>query len=204
MSSENSETRRRILQATTDLLQEGHGADVRMSDIARRAGITRQAVYLHFANRAELLIAMTFHVDEIKRSNDRLAPSRAARTGTERLDAYVEAWAAYIPEIYPFAKPLMLMGPTDEAARGAWARRMQDMREGCEAAIQALERDRMLSAEHTVDAATDLLWTMMQVENWEHLTQACGWSQAKYVENLKHMARRLFVVDGSVRSAREA
>lgn len=204
MSSENSETRRRILQATTDLLQEGHGADVRMSDIARRAGITRQAVYLHFANRAELLIAMTFHVDEIKRSNDRLAPSRAAKTGLERLDAYVGAWAAYVPEIYPFAKPLMLMGPTDEAARSAWARRMQDMREGCGAAIQALERDGMLSADYTVETATDLLWAMMQVENWEHLTQACGWSQATYAETLTRMVRRLFVGDGAVRSAQDA
>jgi AcrR family transcriptional regulator len=79
MSSPNPDTRKRILQATADLLTEGGGAGVRMSDIAKRAGISRQAVYLHFANRADLLIAATFYVDELKDSAARLAPSRAAK-----------------------------------------------------------------------------------------------------------------------------
>ena len=195
MSSPNPDTRTRILQATLDLLEEGGGTGVRMSDIAKRAGITRQAVYLHFANRADLLIATTFYVDDLKQSDDRLAPSRAAATGIERLDAYLEAWANYIPEIYPIGKALMVMGHTDEEARSAWAQRMQDMREGCEAAIEALKRDWKLSTDYTVDEATDLLWTMMQLENWERLTQTCGWTQEQYTRNLKRLAHRQFVVD---------
>jgi AcrR family transcriptional regulator len=35
-----------------------------MSDIAKAAGLSRQAVYLHFPNRAELLISATKHLDE--------------------------------------------------------------------------------------------------------------------------------------------
>jgi len=193
MSSASPDTRHRILQAATQLLEEGGGSGVRMSDIARRAGITRQAVYLHFANRAELLIAATFHVDEIKDTATRLAPSRTAKTGTQRLEAFIAAWAGYIPEIYPIAKALMLMGPTDREAHLAWARRMQDMREGCEAAIEALKRDWALSTDYTVEDATDLLWTLLQVENWEHLTQACGWSQEKYADHVGRVARRQFV-----------
>ncbi len=54
MSSENSETRDRILDAAWTLLEEKAGSGVRMSDIARQAGISRQAVYLHFASRTEL------------------------------------------------------------------------------------------------------------------------------------------------------
>lgn len=193
MSSAPPDTRQRILQAATQLLEEGGGSGVRMSDIAKRAGITRQAVYLHFANRAELLIATTFHVDELKGTAARLAPSRNAITGEERLEAFISAWAAYIPEIYPIAKALMLMGPTDEEANMAWSQRMRDMREGCEAAIEALKRDWMLSAHYTVDDATDLLWTLLQVENWEHLTQVCGWAQEKYAGHVLQIARRQFL-----------
>jgi AcrR family transcriptional regulator len=194
MSSLNPDTRKRILQATADLLSEGGGAGVRMSDIAKRAGISRQAVYLHFANRADLLIATTFHVDELKRSDARLAPSRAAKTGRERLDAYIEAWAGYLPEIYPIGRALIDMSPTDEEARGAWAQRMQDMREGCEAAINALKRDGDLAPGMPASQATDLLWTLLLLPNWEHLTQICGWSQKQYLKHMTATARRLFVI----------
>lgn len=195
MSSSNPDTRRRILQATADLLSEGRGTGARMADIAKRAGISRQAIYLHFANRADLLIATTFYVDELKQSDARLAPSRAAKTGRERLDAYIEAWAGYLPEIYPIGKALIVMSPTDEEARSAWSQRMQDMREGCEAAINALKRDGNLTPAMSASQAADLLWTMLLLPNWEHLTQVCGWSQKQYVKHITATARRLFVID---------
>ena len=80
MSSENQTTRLRILTATLDLLQGG-SKSVRMSDIARTAGISRQALYLHFSTRAELLIAAARHLDEVNEVDARLEPSRTAETG---------------------------------------------------------------------------------------------------------------------------
>jgi len=195
MSSENTETRTRILKASLSLLEASNGKGVRMSDIARSAGISRQAVYLHFSTRADLLIATTHYLDDLKGTEERLVASRTARTGIERLDAYIEAWGAYIPEIHGIARALMAMGDTDEAAASAWGKRMQDMREGCEAAINALDRDGVLSPDHAPDEATDILWTLLSVRNWEQLTIGCGWSQDRYVETLKSMARRLFVTD---------
>ena len=156
MSSPLPDTRTRILKATLALLESGRGEGVRMSDIAKAAGITRQAVYLHFKTRAELLIATTHYLDEIKASNERLAPSRAAKTGRERLDAYVRAWAAYVPEVYGVARALMAMQDSDAAAAEAWDTRMQDMKEGCAAAIAALAADGRLAPGYTPELATDL------------------------------------------------
>ncbi len=192
MSRENLNTREKILKAASFLLKKSKGAPVRMSDIAARAGVSRQALYLHFATRAELLIAVTHYLDDLKGTEERLAPSRAAKTGTERLDAYVGAWAAYIPEIYPFGRPLMTMAETDDEARAAWSQRMEDMREGCEAAINALAADGTLTPDFTPKEATDLLWTLLSVRNWEHLTRQSGWSQEQYSEALLAMAQKLF------------
>lgn len=197
MSSQNPTTRDRILQAAMELLEASQGQGVRMGDVAKRAGITRQALYLHFATRAELLVAVTHYLDGLKDTDKRLAPSRAARSGVERLDAFIEAWAAYIPEIYGVGKALLAMRDTDEAAAGAWDQRMQDMREGCEAAIKALQADRTLSTDHTAIQATDILWTLLSVRNWEQLTIDCGWSQKKYVKTLKSLARQMFVAGGT-------
>ena len=116
MSSNNIETRTRILDAAWKLLETGQGSGVRMSDIAKTAGISRQAVYLHFPTRAELLIATTRHLDAVKDVDARLMASRNAATGLERLEAFIEAWGNYIPEIHGVAKALLAMKDTDEAA----------------------------------------------------------------------------------------
>ncbi len=193
MSSKNSETRNKILKACVHLLETSQGKEVRMTDIARHAGISRQALYLHFATRAELLIATTHYVDELLESEKRLAASRTAETGIQRLDAYIEAWGSYIPEVYGIAGALLAMKDTDEAAAKAWNERMEDMREGCEAAINALQNDKTLSPAYSPDEATDILWTMLSIRNWELLCIERGWSQKKYLENLKSLARRAFL-----------
>ena len=166
-----------------------------MTDIAKEAGISRQAVYLHFPTRAELLIATTRYLDEIKNVEKRLTPSRNATGGIERLDAFIEAWGNYIPEIYGIAKALFAMQDSDEAAKLAWADRMQAVRHGCAAVVQALNRDGVLSRDHTPKQATDILWTMLSVRNWEQLTIECGWSQKRYVVTTKQLAQRSLVAE---------
>ncbi|MCK5747195.1 TetR/AcrR family transcriptional regulator [Oricola sp.] len=186
----SSDTRSRILEAAWKLLEDGAGGEVRMSDIAKKTGISRQAVYLHFPSRADLLIAVTRYIDEANEIDARLAASRRAKTGVERLDAYIEAWGNYIPEIYGVGKALMAMQETDSEARMAWEGRMLAVREGCEAAVAALARDGALSPAIEEEKATDLLWTLLSVRNWEQLTLECGWSQEDYVEEMKRAARK--------------
>ena len=128
MSSGTPETRERILNSAWKLLEAAQGREVRMTDIAREAGVSRQALYLHFPARADLLVATTRHIDEVKEVDKRLARSRIAETGTERLAAFIEAWGNYIPEIYGVGKALMIMSETDDAAKLAWDGRMQAVR----------------------------------------------------------------------------
>ncbi len=197
MSSRSEKTRNRILQASLELLEAGGGNGVRMTDIAVAVGITRQALYLHFASRAELLMAATRYLDEIKESDARLEPSRNAKSGVARLDAFVSAWTDYIPEIYGMAKALLAMKESDEVAAAVWDQRMQDMKEGCAAAIDALAADGHLTPLLSSDEATDLMWTMLSVRNWELLTRDCGWSQKCYVDNMQRNCRVLFVQSGN-------
>ena len=193
MSRKGDDTRIRILNSTWQLLETPGGSAVRMSDIARTAGISRQALYLHFPNRADLLVATTRHIDEINDIDARLAASRAARGGVERLQAYIAAWGGYIPQIHGVAAALMSMQDHDAEARVAWAGRESAMREGCAAAVTALERDGKLTPDLSATAATDLLWTLLSVRNWDRLVQDCGWSQAAYIREMQRLARAALV-----------
>lgn len=192
MSSENSETRIRILETTVRMLEAHRGRGVRMGDIAKESGISRQAVYLHFTSRTDLLVAATRYLDEKLDVDKRLAPSRAATSGTERLSLYIECWGNYIPEIYGVGKALLLARDTDEAAAAAWDDRMAAMRDGCRAAIDALYADGNLAPGWNRQQATDALWTMLLVPNWEALTIDCGWSTKQYVRWMKTLAARTF------------
>ena len=191
--TKNSETRRRILEAACQLLEAGRGKNARMSDIAKRAGVSRQAVYLHFDNRTDLLVATTLYLDEVKGIDERLAASRTAVDGISRLTAFVDAWTGYIPEIYGVAKALMILRDTDPEAADAWNGRMLAVRHGCAAAIHALERDGQLSDSYSAEQATDLLWALLSVRNWEQLTQESGWSQAEYNSHVQKLVRSVFV-----------
>lgn len=193
MSRESTETRTRILEATIRVMEESGGRGVRMGDIAKESKISRQAVYLHFASRTELLIAATLYRGDLLDVEGRLVPSRAAATGVERLQLYIEFWGNFVPEIYGVAKALMMAQDTDEAAAAAWRDRMWAMRDGCRAVIDALHADGTLAPEWTKPKAIDALWTLLLVPNWEHLTIECGWSTKQYTKWMQTLARRSFV-----------
>ena len=193
MSSEPLSTRHKILETTWKLLENGGAGSVRMADIARAVGISRQALYLHFPNRAELLIATTRYLDEVHEVDVRLAESRAAKTGPERLRAYIDAWGNYIPEIYGVAKALMAIANTDAEANAAWTDRMNAVRHGCAAAVRQLDEDGVLTPAFTMGEATDYLAMLLSVRNWEALCKGAGWSQARYLDAMQDTARRMLI-----------
>jgi len=187
MSSNRINTKTRILEVTWRLLESGNKA-IRMADIAKAAGVSRQALYLHFPSRAELLVATTRHIDKVKNVDARLARSRSASSGVERLHAFVDAWGGYIPQIHGISVALRAMRDTDKEAAAAWEDRMQAVRQGCEAAVRAILEDGYLKEGITEITGVDLLWTLLSVENWERLVLECGWSQSDYEQTLKKIA----------------
>ena len=148
-------------------MEERRGQGGRMRDVAEAAGISRQAVYLHFGSRAELMVAAARYGDEVRGLDERLRRYRAATSGVERLEAFVEFWESYIPEIYGIARALLAARETDEAVAAAWDDRTATVREGCRNIIESLHHDGTLAPDWPRDEAVDLLWTMLSIRNRE-------------------------------------
>ena len=193
MSSEAADTKTRILEATWQLMEQHRGQGVSMGDIAQVAGISRQALYLHFASRTELMIATVNYVDERKGLAERLSQFHTATSGIELLEACVDVWGNYIPEIYGLAKALMTMRETDEAMAAAWNNSMNCLRDVCREIIEALEREGMLASDWSRKEAIEMFWTMISINNWEQLTIECGWSTDQYVSGMKTLLKLTFV-----------
>lgn len=190
---QQTDTRTRILATTWQLLEQQCGRPVHMRDIARAAGISRQALYLHFASRAELMIATMNYVDEVKGLEERLGQLSAAANGIALLEASVELWGSSIPEIYGLAKAMLRTRDTDEAMAAAWDDSMGCLLDTCREIVRALAREDILVSTLSQEEATELLWTMLPVHNWEQLTVECGWSTSHYIDRMKALLKRTFV-----------
>lgn len=193
MSSTKIETRQHILATTMQLMEENYGKGVRMSDIAKKAGVSRQAVYLHFKSRTDLMVATVQYVDEIKNVAERLQEWEMAPNGAAKLDTFIAIWGNYIPEIFGIAKALLMMRETDEAAAVAWNDRMEGLKLRCRVTIEVLQSENQLSAEWTVEEAAELLWMLISVRNWEVLRIELGWSNTKYIQHMQTLVRKVFL-----------
>ena len=174
---------------------ERNGQGVRMRDVAEAAGVSRQAVYDHFGSRAELMVATARHGDEVRGLEERLVRYRAATGGVERLEAFIEFWGNYIPEIHGIARALFAARESDAAVAAAWDDRMRVVQEACHDIVGRLQSDGMLATDWSQDEAGEMLWSLLSIGNWENLTIERGWPVSLYVARMKELTKRAFVRD---------
>ncbi len=193
MSSGKIETRQAILEAALQLFTQGDPSAVRMVDIAKIAGVTRQAVYLHFGSRTGLLVSLVQYVDEKEGLAALAQPVWDAATGVEALDRFVTLQAEYNPRIYSTAKIGISGRYGDDAVAAAWEDRMAGRREACRGLILWLERDGVLAPFDSLEEAADLLWTLTSIQVWEQLVIDQGWTAEQYDQYLRTVMRNVFV-----------
>lgn len=180
MGSTGSSTQTHILEAAWRLFEERQRADVRLEEVAHAAGVSRQAIYLHFKGRTELLEAVIAHVQATLGGQARLAEVDAAPSGVEALHALVVFSACYTPKMYPFAVALDRARAHDEDAERAWVGRMQSRLQRAERIAARLAADGHLEVE--VQEAADVIWTLTSLSTWEHLVRDRQWSAGRFVE----------------------
>jgi len=190
-------TKTRILEAAWKLMELHPGLSVSMSAIAKEAGISRQAVYLHYASRTELIIATSSYVDKVKGLNKRFELLHNATNGIELLETCVDVWGNYIPEIYGLAKAMLMTRETDEATAAAWNHNMKCLQDVCRDVIDTLADEGELLPEWSKTDAVDMFSTMISINNWEQLTIESGWTNAQYIEWMKVVLKRTFIVNAS-------
>lgn len=193
MSSETLSTPQRIMKATWRLMEAERAPAVRMSDIAKAAGVSRQAIYLHFENRAALLTATTRYMDDVLALQGRLAPFREAEGGEAKIRAFIAVWAGQVTRVQGVARALLAMRVTDAEADAAWRDRMAAMREGCASAVAAVVAEGRLAKPWSEETATDIFAATLSFETWDHLTTDRGWSEAEYISRIGEQMTRTLI-----------
>jgi len=177
-----SSTRERILSTARELIEQDDGGVPSMSELARAVGISRQALYLHFPDRASLLLVLVAHVDEREDLQAGMADVQAApdAAGQVRAWAQVQAWRN--PRIAPLARALDQARHTDQAASAAWRDRTDNRMRGAAAIITRLREEGQLHPSWKTSEAAALLWELTSFRVWDDLVNESRLTPDRYVE----------------------
>jgi len=180
-------TRERILEVALRLIDNRGGADVSMGAIAAAAQLSRQAVYLHFRDRSDLLMALVRFVDVKSGIGEAVRKIAQAPTGAAGLKAMVSLQARTNPAIWPVAHALDAVRRRDRAANRSWQDRLEDRLVVCRGIVDRLKQSGELRRGLDAGTATDLLWTMTSLRMWEDLVLERKWTAQRYEARLTEL-----------------
>lgn len=186
-------TRTAILDAVWHLLEEGPPDRVTMSAVAARAGITRRALYLHFASRGEMLLAVHAHIDEGLDLEASLRPVLDASDAVTMLREFAAHLSRYHPRVRRIDAALWHARGTDPDLDALIDGGTERWHVSARAICQRLADDGRLAPPWTVETAADLLWSYMFPGPLELFTVARGWSEEQYGELLAVLFERTLV-----------
>ena len=177
----------RILDAALALITRKGDANVTMAHIAKAARLSRQAVYLHFADRATLMVALARHLDEQLGLPSDIRQVIDSPTGATMLTAMVSMQAHRNPSVWAIAQALDAVRRTDAAAERAWQDRLNARLQGCRTIVARLQAEGGLKAALDESVAADLLWTITSLRMWEDLVLNRGWSPQQYQKQITRL-----------------
>ncbi len=188
MSSEtsdygSSETRAHILNVSWDLIA-CHGSTLKLTEVAKKAKVSRQALYLHFGDRAGLVMALVQHMDQTLDLGTRLAHVREASDGAEILDRVMRLNHHFWSEVYPVARILAAAQDGDAALRAAWRDRLTFRHKTFAGVVNRIAELGELSPDWGLEEAADLLYATAHFDSWRELTQHLGWTEERYAARM--------------------
>jgi AcrR family transcriptional regulator len=182
------DTRRRILQAAWELLEQ-QGAGFRLVDVADRAGVSRQAVYLHFGDRSGLLVALVDFIDVSLGAVQLRAHIHGGATGVESLQRWIETMSWYTAKIDRVTQVLESSQYQDEALAAAWRDRMGRRQMHIRSIVERIAEEGRLAEVWSVDVAVELIYVITMPGAWRELTRELGWTGEQYTQNLTRLVQ---------------
>ena len=187
-------TRRRILQATWELLEQ-QGAGVRLVDVADRAGVTRQAVYLHFGDRSGLLVALVDFIAVSLGAIEIRAHRPGGATGVESLQRWIQTMSWYTAKIDRVTQVLESSQYQDEALAAAWRNRMGRRQQHIRSIVERVAAEGQLAEGWSVNAAVDIIYVITMPGAWRELTRELGWTTEQYSQHLTRLIQAALLTE---------
>ncbi|MBB5708128.1 TetR/AcrR family transcriptional regulator [Sphingopyxis panaciterrulae] len=182
-------TRDRILAVARSIVDEKGEAAATMKAVAKGAGVSRQAVYLHFSDRSQLLSALSDYIDEKLGIGDWMEQIEALDSGIAMLRMLAVTRCQRSVGLVTLVRSVESGRFRNQAASSAWFRRHWWNIAWVERVIvRQLHTEGLLHPSWIMRDAATFLVTLFALRNWDDLTQVGGWSTDHYIETLSAVA----------------
>lgn len=176
MSSSRPDTRTVILEAARAVFEEHGYFGGALEAVANKAGVSRQAIYLHFASKAALLTALHLHIYEtdVVPALER-HPIWTARTALDALDASIAVDVEVASKVWKIHEALVVArrhhSEVDETLRPREEERYQEtVRIG-----RWLRKEGELAPGMRISTFADILWGLTSLGTFRSLVIERGW-----------------------------
>lgn len=189
------QTRERLLDAAWRVATDMGVTELTLARVGAVAGVSRQAVYLHFGNRATLLVEMARRFDTTSGFRARLREAREAEP-VAAFRAVLDAWFRYVPEVLPVHRALEAAALAGGDGADAYRDRMGEWRDGLRVDVQRLADDGALRSGWTVDEAADWVWAHVHPTHVLHLCEERGWGSEAVADRVTEALGHQLIDDG--------
>ena len=190
-------TRAAVLAAAHAILKEEGFEALTMTAVAKRAGVTRVAVYMHFASRAKLVEGLFDYVAGVEGLAASLQAVWDAPDAVAALDRWAAHLARYHPRVLAVDRALQRVWRDDPDAAAHRRRVVSEKLANCRRLARRLDDEGRLAGGWTVQSATDMLFALISSDMIEALTVDRRWSRDRLAEHLALLFQSTFVSGGA-------
>jgi len=182
-----------LLAAARKILETDGFEALTMAAVAERAGLTRRAVYLHFASRAEMVGALFDAVAAAEGLDGSLQPVWDAPDAASALDEWAAHLARYHPRLLAVDRAVERVRHVDPDAAAHRRRVVAAKLANCQRLADRLHREGVLAPAWTTDTARDMLFALISSDMVEALIRDRRWTRLRLAEHLGVLFRSTFV-----------
>jgi AcrR family transcriptional regulator len=175
------ETRTQILEAARTMFEELGYNGAGLGAIAKMAGVSRQAIYLHFPSKAELLTALHLHIfaTDVVPALERY-PITDAMTAMDALDATIAVDVEVASTVWRIHEALATARRQHPEVEETLRPREEERYAGLVDLGRRLKRDGALPPKIRVGTFADMLWGLINTGTYRSLVIERDWSLAQY------------------------
>ncbi|SDQ61181.1 TetR/AcrR family transcriptional regulator [Thermostaphylospora chromogena] len=192
-NARSQRTRAAILAAMRALLEEEGFEALTMGAVAERAGVSRRALYLHFASRTELVTSLFDYLAEQEGLSESLRRVWEAPDAVGTLKEWARHMAHYTPRLFAVDRAVNRVWSRDPDVAQHRDRIVASQRRNARMMAERLHDQGVLSPVWTVDTATDMLWALMSTEVVERLIRWRNWPNHEFADRYFALLRATFI-----------
>lgn len=180
-SGGRSQTRTQILEASRGMFEELGYYGAGLGAVAKKAGVSRQAIYLHFPSKVDLLTALHLHIFEtdvvpvVERH-----PITDDMTALDALDTSIAADVETIDNVWRIHEALTVARRQHPEVEETLRPREEERYDELLALGRRLKREGELPRNIRAGTFADMLWGLISVGTYKGLVNERGWSLDRY------------------------